>query len=111
MRHLYERRKFAGYRGLIATVLTLALAAGVFIWLISAAEVRAEGEEEARLLEAVRRAMVTCYAVEGQYPPTIQYLEANYALKFDDDRFIVSYDAFASNIMPTVSILRRDEGA
>ena len=76
-----------------------------------AADAKSEAAQEAQLREAVRRALVTCYATEGQYPPTLQYLEANYALKFDDDRFIVSYDAFASNIMPTVSILRRDEGA
>jgi hypothetical protein len=111
MRHLYEGRKLAGHRGLIVTILALLMAAGAFVFLISAAGARAGAEEEARLQEAVRRAMVTCYAVEGQYPPTLSYLEANYALNFDDDRFIVSYDAFASNIMPTVSVLRRDEGA
>jgi hypothetical protein len=111
MQHLYETRSPKGLRGLIVSVAALILVAGAFAWAITAADLRTEAEQEAQLMEAVRRAMVTCYATEGQYPPTIQYLEANYALKFDDDRFIVSYDAFASNIMPSVSILRRDEGA
>ncbi len=110
MQHLYEKRSMSGYRGLIVSVAALILVAGAFAWAIMAADVRTEAEQEAQLREAVRRALVTCYATEGQYPPSLDYLEANYALKFDEERFIVSYDAFASNIMPSVSILRRDAG-
>ena len=109
--HLYEKKKLAGFRGLIVSLAALMAVAGAFAWLVSAADARTGAEQEAQLREAVRRAMVTCYATEGQYPPSLDYLEANYALRFDDERFIVSYDAFASNVMPTVSIFRRDEGA
>jgi hypothetical protein len=109
--HLYEKRSLNGFRGLIVSVATLALVAGAFAWAIMAADVKSEAAQEGQLREAVRRAMVTCYATEGQYPPSLTYLEENYALRFDDERFIVSYDAFASNIMPSVSILRRDGGA
>lgn len=109
--HLYEKKRLAGYRGVIVSAVMLLLVAGAFAWAVMAADVRTEAEQEAQLREAVWRAMVTCYATEGQYPPSLQYLEANYALKFDDERFLVSYDAFASNIMPSVSILRRDEEA
>ncbi len=109
--HLYERRRLSGVRGVIVTVAVLAVAAFAFIRLVSAANARTESEQEAQLMEAVHRAMVTCYASEGQYPPSLDYLEENYALRFDDERFIVSYDAFASNIMPSVSILRRDGDA
>jgi type II secretory pathway pseudopilin PulG len=109
--HLYERKRLAGLRGVIVTLAVLVMAAFGFIRLVSAADARTEAEQEAQLLEAVRRATVTCYAAEGQYPPTLAYLEENYALRFDDERFIVSYDAFASNIMPSVSILRRDGDA
>jgi len=111
MQHLYEKRAAGGLRGFVVSVAALILAVGAFAWLVSAADMKSEAEQQAQLAEAVRRAMVTCYATEGQYPPTLEYLEANYALKFDDDRFIVSYDAFASNIMPSVSIFRRDGGA
>ena len=108
--HLYEKRPLHGYRGLIVSVAVLALVAGAFAWAIAAAGRQSEAEQEAQLRDAVRRAMVTCYATEGQYPPTLDYLKENYALAFDDERYLVSYDAFASNIMPAVSIFRRDEG-
>jgi hypothetical protein len=109
--HLYEKRSLHGFRGLIVSVAALALVAGAFAWLVYAAGRQSEAEQEAQLRDAVRRAMVTCYATEGQYPPTLDYLKENYALAFDDERFLVSYDAFASNIMPSFSIFRRDEGA
>jgi hypothetical protein len=111
MQHLYEKRSLNGFRGLIVSVAAMILVACAFTWVIMAARERTEAEQEAQLRDAVRRALVTCYATEGQYPPTLAYLEANYALKFDDERYIISYDAFASNIMPSVSILRRDEDA
>ncbi len=108
--HLYEKRSMHGLRADLS-VAALALAAGAFAWSITAAGRQSEAEQEAQLRDAIRRAMVTCYATEGQYPPTLEYLKENYALAVDSDRFLVSYDAFASNIMPSVSIFRRDEGA
>jgi len=109
--HLYEKRSLHGFRGLIVSVAALALVAGVFAWAVTAADRQSEAEQQAQLLGAIRRALVTCYATEGQYPPTIEYLKEHYALVIDDERFLVSYDAFASNIMPSVSIFRGDEGA
>lgn len=53
---------------------------------------------------AVLRATVSCYAIEGVYPPDIEYLKEHYGLMIDDD-YIVYYDIFASNIMPDIDIL------
>lgn len=53
---------------------------------------------------AVRDAVVTCYAVEGAYPEDLQYLVDNYGLYYDEERFVVFYDAFASNIIPEIRV-------
>lgn len=109
--HLYERRRFPGLRGLIASLIALVAVAAAFAWAIRLADQRAEAEQRERLREAIRRALVTCYATEGQYPPTLQYLRDHYALSIDDEKYLVSYDAFASNIMPDVEVIRKGEGA
>ena len=57
--------------------------------------------------DAVRRAAVTCYAVEGAYPAGIDYLMQHYGLVYDDDSYLVIYDAFASNIMPEIRVIER----
>ena len=70
----------------------------------------AANEQEA--LEAARRAVVrsvmTFYAIEGRYPPSIDYLVYNHGLSVDKQRFIVHYEVFAANIMPQITVLPRD---
>lgn len=57
----------------------------------------------------LRRAALTCYAVEGAYPQSLEELERGYGLAYNKDAYIVSYDAFASNIMPNIQVLRKGE--
>ena len=56
---------------------------------------------------AVRRAAVTCYAVEGAYPTTLDYLKNHYGLVYDEDNYFVLYNAFASNIMPEIRVTEK----
>ncbi|MCL1989174.1 MAG: hypothetical protein FWG64_14565 [Firmicutes bacterium] len=67
-------------------------------------------EEEAlnSTRQAVVRAAVQFYALEGRYPPTLDYLVDRFGLQLDTDRFIVHYNAFASNVMPQITVLPRD---
>ena len=62
-------------------------------------------EGKAQLEEAVRRAAVACYAAEGVYPPDLNYLEEHYGLQVDETRYQVSYEIFASNLMPDITVL------
>lgn len=57
--------------------------------------------------EAVNRAMVECYAIEGNYPPNLEYMEENYGLSYDHTKYYIFYEVFASNIMPTVEVYEK----
>lgn len=61
--------------------------------------------------EAVQRSALQCYVVEGVYPPNLQYLEDNYGLQVNTEDYYVSYEAFASNLPPTVKVVNRDSKA
>ena len=66
------------------------------------------GEESAAAIrDAVQRSALQCYAVEGVYPPSLQYLEENYGLEINTADFYVTYDAFASNLPPTIRVTSR----
>ena len=41
------------------------------------------------------------------YPENLDYLREHYKLAYNTDRFIVDYDAFASNLMPTITVRER----
>ena len=48
-----------------------------------------------------------CYALEGAYPADLQYLEANYGLQLDSDKYIYHYEMFATNIFPDVQVFAK----
>lgn len=93
--------------GLIISValLVLVMAAGVF-GLRTADEAR--GAEGVRVLEdSIRRAAVSCYAIEGRYPDTLLYLEENYGVYVDEEEYAVFYEVFATNIMPEITVIEK----
>ena len=61
--------------------------------------------------EAIQRALVTCYAVEGRYPSSLQYLEENYGVDVDEEHYAVFFSSFADNVLPTVRVVALGEGA
>ncbi|MCR5325032.1 MAG: hypothetical protein K6E85_17380 [Lachnospiraceae bacterium] len=58
-------------------------------------------------LAAVRKAAVQCYADEGRYPSTLDYLVENYGITIDEDTFMVTYDCAAANVFPNISVFRK----
>ena len=58
-------------------------------------------------MHAITRALADCYAIEGHYPPNIQYLFDNYGVKVDEEQFFILYRVFAPNISPTVRLIDR----
>jgi hypothetical protein len=65
----------------------------------------AEGRQQ--LEDAIRQAAVACYAAEGVYPPDLTYLEDHYGLQIDETHYGVSYQVFASNLMPDITVLEK----
>ena len=66
-------------------------------------------ESRAAIRDAVIRAAVECYAVEGAYPESLTHLEEHYGLIINHSDFIIVYDVFASNLLPQVQVLVRGE--
>ena len=76
----------------------LAAAVAVYAW-VGRMQDRTETET---VRSAVREAALTCYAVEGAYPEDVEYLREHYRLAYDTERYHVTYDAFASNLIPDI---------
>ena len=71
---------------------------------------RANGSAETETVrEAVKNAALTCYAVEGAYPDSIDYLKENYHLAYNENRYFITYDAFASNRIPDIYVTERGQ--
>lgn len=86
----------------VVLLLVLAVTLGLFRFWNSADPKRTEA-----VVDAIRKAAVQCYALEGSYPPDVAYLKERYGLQVDEERFAVRYEVFASNIMPDVEVHER----
>ena len=62
-------------------------------------------EDKKQLEEAIHKALISCYSIEGAYPETIDYIVSNYGIQYNKDRYVVKYDFYASNLMPDITVL------
>lgn len=97
-----EHRSALGL-GLLGALLVVLLACA--LWAASGVYAHAAHEQGAvTLRESILQVADQCYAIEGAYPATLGYLEKRYGLSIDRDGYDVIYEAFASNIAPTVVV-------
>ena len=96
------------YDSVTSVIFTLAVIVVIVIGLRETEKSsRAEG---LRLLEeSLMRAAVQCYAIEGRYPDSIEYIKKHYGV-YIDARYAVYYEIFASNILPDITVLELSGG-
>ena len=54
--------------------------------------------------DAIIKAAVQCYALESQFPPSLQYLVDNYGLTLDEKKYIYHYRTIGSNMTPEIKV-------
>ena len=100
------KKKFA-YRELVLAILIFCCVLGLF-WYGFNNAARANNAEKLQLTRAaIQKSIVSCYAVEGAYPPDVKYLEDHYGIVIDHNQYIVKYELAGSNVMPSVEVLEK----
>lgn len=97
-------------KGYLISAAVFGIVMGVFLNGVLSMSSRMDQEGTETLRSAIARACLQCYAIEGRYPPSVQYLEENYGIRIDRNRFHVFYEGFASNIMPDITVISIVEG-
>ena len=70
---------------------------------------RSNLEYEKKILsDALNRSIIQCYALEGSYPTSLDYLKEHYGLTYNEDHFFVDYQYIGGNLRPDVTIIERD---
>lgn len=91
--------------GILISFACLAALLALLVQASEAIQARTKADRLRTLTDAIRRASVQCYAIEGRYPPSTEYLEKNYGIVIDHERYDVFYDGWASNVMPEITVL------
>ena len=102
-----KKRKYISWLPLL---LGVALFAAIAILMLRGVKdaARLSDQEGLRMAEeAIERAVISCYSLEGVYPATYEDLKAKSGLAVDEEKYIVIYEIFASNIRPSVTVIER----
>ena len=62
-------------------------------------------KEKESLENSIRKSAVHCYALEGFYPDSLSYLEEHYGIRYDKEKYMVSYEIIGSNLMPDITVI------
>lgn len=89
----------------VAAVLALVVFAGA----LDSLTVGRSLEDRQQMERALRQGCVSCYAVEGRYPPDLDYLKEHYGLQINEESYTVVYTAIAPNLMPDITVLERKQ--
>ncbi|MDY4588957.1 MAG: hypothetical protein SPD47_10960 [Oscillospiraceae bacterium] len=95
----------------VTVVLGAVLFAVMILWLVLAlgnASRASESERLAQVKQAVENGITLCYATEGAYPESLEYLTQSYGVVYDESRYLVHYERFAANVRPAVTVIRRE---
>ena len=95
-------------RGFILSAVAMAAAVVLFGMFSLGFAGRTGDKDHETLRNAIARASVQCYAIEGRYPPSVEYLEENYGVQIDRRKYNVFYNGFASNVMPEITVIPAD---
>ena len=98
---LYKKKKMEA--GPLFGIVLFVICFMFFVAIVNDTDDVDEKEIEA-LKTAIDKAITTCYAIEGTYPESIEYIEENYGVVIDWDKYAVIYDLLGSNIKPNVVV-------
>lgn len=85
---------------------------GAVFTLIALSNSRSANEElrQSSIKESISKAAALCYAAEGAYPESLDYLEDNYGVRTEYDNFTVHYSYAGGNIPPDIIVTQKTKG-
>ena len=89
----------------LISILIFVSIAVLFFFAVDATGKSSISKQQESLENALSRDIVQCYAIEGRYPPNLEYLENHYGLTYDKTTFYVDYMPIASNLYPDVTVI------
>ncbi len=79
----------------------------VFVVGVNGAAASQQGEALRVAKDSISRAVISYYAINGNYPESYEALKSAYNLRINEEKYAVFYDIFASNIMPDITVIER----
>lgn len=112
MKNRFSSQKHISFPQKLFKFLSIGFFIVLFIVFISGVQDVSEStvkRQKDSLETAISRDITHCYAVEGAYPPSLDYIKQHYGLSYDEDLFFVDYQPIGSNVLPNVTVIEIDK--
>lgn len=104
-KNIYKKNIWDVLRSAVLPIIFTLVVMGMIVFGLQQTEASSKAEGLRILDESVRRAVAKCYAIEGNYPESVEYIEQYYGVHVDRTKYVVHYEIFASNIMPDILVI------
>ncbi len=107
----FAKRRLLGRlpTGRVVSVAVFACIMAAFLIGLSSLSEITDTQEREGLESTILQSAVHCYALEGFYPDSLDYLEEHYGLQYDSGKYLVIYEVIGSNLMPDVTVVTRNQ--
>lgn len=102
--HLYKTKKGIPAPGIILSIFIFIIVAGLLYGQIKNMSDEVNQSDVDMLKDALENAVITCYAIEGSYPESLEYIEEHYGVKIDREKYFVDYENNLINMKPQISV-------
>lgn len=101
-------KKLKTYTAPVIVIFMFVLVLCWFLNGVSNTEQASRRKQAEAVKKSVENGITLCYSMEGIYPSDIEYLRENYGINYNNEKYIVHYDCFASNVRPTVTVIEKE---
>lgn len=96
-----HRKKFLRRFSLLLPLYFLILISSIFFISVSFASDETLHKEQ----QALENGAIRSYAINGQYPESLDQILNDYHITYDRSRFVVEYTPNGSNLLPYISVI------
>lgn len=102
----YAQKKNSSHllRRVLTTAAGLSFAIFLLLYGVSSIQRTADASQMDSLRRAILRSAVHCYAMEGRYPESLDYIQTHYGIRWDPIKYVVDYEITGANLMPDVIV-------
>ncbi|MCD8105866.1 MAG: hypothetical protein LUF35_12930 [Lachnospiraceae bacterium] len=104
-RFVKEKKSHSLLRQILTTATIFVCAAFLLVYGAGELSQAASTEQAKSLQTAITRSAVQCYAAEGAYPESLDYLCEHYGISWDSEKYVVDYEILGANLMPSVTVI------
>lgn len=107
MRYFDHRKESHPLRNLLLSLVFFLLLFGICSFALEQISAKTNEEEVFALQQAIQKSVAHCYAIEGHYPESLDYLKEEYSISYDTDKYFIDYQIWGENIFPEITIIQK----